>query len=118
MDNPEKIATQNTKHEEKHNTMFVGHHYTPTHTNNVYKTTGGNDEPNIVFMQKSQRTSQHGTQNVKTHNRTTRKIKKMGNTDPTKKRHYGFNDSFLTWAETLYNNIPTSVINNGWISEI
>jgi hypothetical protein len=42
----------------------------------------------------------------------------MGNTDPTKKRHYGFNDSFLTWAETIYNNIQSSVINNGWISEI
>ena len=47
-----------------------------TNTNNVNKigvllqTTGGKDEPNIVFMQKSYRTSQHGTQNVKTHNET------------------------------------------------
>ena len=32
---------------------------------------------NIVFMRKSQ----HGTQNVKTHNRTTQKTKKMNNTD-------------------------------------
>ncbi len=43
-------------------------------TNNVNKTcvllqtTGGKDEPNFVCMRKSQRTSQHGTQTVKTHN--------------------------------------------------
>jgi hypothetical protein len=47
-----------------------------THTNNVNKTrdilqtTGGKDEPNIVLMRKSSRTSQHGTPNVKTHNMT------------------------------------------------
>ena len=37
-------------------------------------------------MRKSQQTLQHGTQNVKTHNRTTQKkhTKKMRNTDPTK----------------------------------
>jgi ribosomal protein L14E/L6E/L27E len=45
-------------------------------TNNVNKTwaflqtTGGKDQTNIVFMQKSAPTSHHGTQNVKTHNRT------------------------------------------------
>ena len=33
-------------------------------------------------------------------------------------KHYGFNYSFVTWVETLYNNIQTCVINNGWISEI
>ena len=39
----------------KHNTICVGHHYTQTNTNNVNKTwallqtTGGQDEPNIVF---------------------------------------------------------------------
>ena len=48
------------------------------------QTTGGKDEPNIAFMQKSQRTSQHGTQNIKTHNRTTQETKKMCNTDPQK----------------------------------
>ena len=31
--------------------------------------TGGKDDPNIALMWKSQ----HGTQNVKTHNRTTQK---------------------------------------------
>jgi hypothetical protein len=34
------------------------------------QTTGGKDEPNMVFMRKSQRTSQHGTKNVKTNNST------------------------------------------------
>ena len=42
MDNPEKLATQGTQDEEKqnkkHNTIFVGHHYTQTNTNNVNKT--------------------------------------------------------------------------------
>ena len=33
-------------------------------------------------------------------------------------KNYGFNDSFVTWVETLYNNIQTCVINNGWLSEI
>ena len=43
---------------------------------------GGKGEPNIIYMRKS---SQHGIQNVKTHNRTTQKNKAMSNTDRTKK---------------------------------
>jgi len=46
------------------------------------QTTSGKDEPNIVFMRKW--TSQDGTKDVTTHNRTTQKTKKVGNTDPTK----------------------------------
>ena len=42
-----------------------------------YKQRGGKDEPTIVCMRKSQ----HGTQNVKTHNRRTQNTKKMSNTD-------------------------------------
>ena len=59
MDNPEKLATSGTQNEEKHNTLCVVHHYGQTSTTNVNKTcaflqtTGGNDEPNIVFMRKS-----------------------------------------------------------------
>jgi hypothetical protein len=59
MDNPEKLETSGTQNEEKHNTLYVVHHYTQTSTNNVNKicaflqTTGGKDEPNIVFMRKS-----------------------------------------------------------------
>jgi hypothetical protein len=37
------------------------------------------------FMWKSQWTSQHGTKNVKTLNKTTHKTKKMSNMDPTTK---------------------------------
>ena len=42
-----------------------------------YKQRGGKDEPTIVCMRKSQ----HGTPNVKTHNRRTQNTKKMSNTD-------------------------------------
>ena len=35
MDNPEKMATQRTQYEEKHNTTRVGHHHTQINTNNV-----------------------------------------------------------------------------------
>ena len=38
MDSPEKLKTQGTQDEEKHNTIRVGHHYTQTNTNNVNKT--------------------------------------------------------------------------------
>jgi hypothetical protein len=50
------------------------HRYAETKRNNVNKTyvllqtTGDKDETNIVIIQKSFRTSQHGTQNLKTHN--------------------------------------------------
>ena len=44
---------------------------TPLYTNNITKTrnllqtTGGKNEPNIVYMRKPYRTLQHGTKNVK-----------------------------------------------------
>ena len=44
---------------QKKNTIYVGHHFTQTHTNNVNKTcallqtTEGKDQPNIVIMRKS-----------------------------------------------------------------
>ena len=63
--------------------MCVGHHYPQTNTNNANKTlnllqtTEGKDEPTIDCMRKSQ----HGTQNVKTHNRRTQNTTKMSNTD-------------------------------------
>jgi hypothetical protein len=64
MDNPEKLATER-KTKQKGNAICVGYHYMQTNTNNVNTTTGGKYEPNIVCMRKSQRTSQHGTQNKK-----------------------------------------------------
>jgi len=50
--------TRRRKTKQKHNTICVGHHYMQTYTNNINKTcfllqtTGGKDEPNIVFMRK------------------------------------------------------------------
>ena len=72
MDNPEKLAIYSTQDGEKQNTICVWHHYTQTNTNtnNINKTrallqtTGGKDKPNIVFMQKSQRTSQQETKKI------------------------------------------------------
>ena len=46
-------------------------------------------------MRKSLRTSQHGTQNFKTNNRTTQKAKKMSDTHPTKKP--GVNSGAREW---------------------
>jgi hypothetical protein len=33
-------------------------------------------------------------------------------------KHFGFKDSFIRWAQTLYSDIQTCVSNNGWVSEI
>ena len=55
----QKNYTRRRKTKQKDNTIGVGHHYTKTNTNNVNKTwtllqtTGGKNEPNMVFMQKS-----------------------------------------------------------------
>jgi len=45
-----------------HNAICVGHHYAQTKTDNGNKTQiiGGKDEPNIVCIRTSQRTSRHG----------------------------------------------------------
>ena len=67
----------------KPNTMCVVQHYPQARPNNVNKiwvllqTTGGKEEPTIVCMRKSQ----HGTPNVKTHNRRTQHTKTMSNMD-------------------------------------
>jgi hypothetical protein len=71
--------TRRIKTHQSQNLICVGHHSTQANTNKVNKTcvllqtTGGKDESNINFMRKSYWISQHGTQNVKTHNRTTQK---------------------------------------------
>jgi hypothetical protein len=51
----------------------------------LQQTHGGQDEPIYRFHEESQLTPQHGTKNAKTHNRTTQKNEKMGNTDSAKK---------------------------------
>jgi hypothetical protein len=92
-----------------HNTICVGHHYAQTNTINVNKTrallqtTGDKDEPNIIFIQ----TSQHGAQNVKTHNRTTEKTKKMSNTDPTNKTKKMSNTDPTKKTKKMSNTDPT-----------
>jgi len=63
MDNPEKLAkycAQEEDKQSKHNdTICVGYHYTQTNiikvnrTSALLQTTGGKDEPNIVFIRKS-----------------------------------------------------------------
>jgi hypothetical protein len=62
----------------KHKKTFIRH--SPSH-----KQLEAKKNRNIVVIRKVPQTSQHRTQNVKTHNRTTQKTKKMSNTDPTKK---------------------------------
>ena len=60
MDNPEKLATYGTQDEEKQTKNTTNMCWTPlcANTHNVNKTwahlqtTGGKDEPNIVFMWK------------------------------------------------------------------
>jgi hypothetical protein len=47
------------KNKQKHTTIYVGHHYTQTNTNNVNKigallqTTGGKNEPNKLYQSTS-----------------------------------------------------------------
>ena len=33
-------------------------------------------------------------------------------------KHLRFNESFINWAKTLYTDIQTCVMNNGWVSEM
>jgi hypothetical protein len=33
-------------------------------------------------------------------------------------KHFGFNESFINWVNTLYTDIQTCVMNNGWVSEM
>ena len=81
MDNPEKLATQGTQEEEKQNKNTTQYNmcWTSLYINNLNRTSAiqqtieDKNEPNIGFMRKSQRTSQHGIQNVTSHNRTAKK---------------------------------------------
>ena len=33
-------------------------------------------------------------------------------------QHFGFNDSFIKWVKTMYSDIQTCIMNNGWVSEV
>jgi hypothetical protein len=54
MDNPEKLATRRKQTKQKYNIICVGQHNTQANTNNINRTllqtTGGKNEPIIVFM--------------------------------------------------------------------
>jgi hypothetical protein len=65
---------KNIKQNEKHKTNI----------NNVKKHALFYKQLEVKTNRTSLRTSQHGIQSVKTHNRTTQKIQKISNTDPTK----------------------------------
>jgi hypothetical protein len=33
-------------------------------------------------------------------------------------KNFGFNESFISWLKTLYTDIQTCIMNNGWVSEM
>jgi len=60
-------------------------------------------------MWKLLRPSQHGTRNVKTHNRKTQKIKDMTNTDPTKKSRVN-SDTCKVYAVPAFYKTPAVLL--------
>ena len=80
MEYPEKLATLGTQDTRRRHTTQSRYVLDTTmrkqtqnnvnKTRDILPTTGGKDEPNIFFMRTSQRTSRHGTQNVKAFDRT------------------------------------------------
>ena len=79
-------------------------------TNNVNKTwsllqtTEGKDEPTIVCMRKSQ----HGTQNVKTHNRRTQHTEKMSNMDLNDRSIFCKRTTPI-WVQSVFINIDRNL---------
>ena len=68
-----------------------------------YKLRGGKDDPTIICMRKSQ----HGTQNVKTHNRRAQKAKKMGNTILMTGK--SFVKALHLWVQSVFINIDRNL---------
>ena len=104
-----KTKNKNQTKTQKPNTMCIGHYYPQTNTDNVNKTwallqtTGGKDEPTIVCMRKSQ----HGTQNVKTHNRRTQSTTKMSNTILMTGK--SFVRALHLWVQSVFINIDRNL---------
>ena len=125
MDNPEKLSTLGTqytgwrpiKHKnttqktKRFATATFRHHYPQTYKKTkknpkqnktwaLLQTSGSKNEPNIVFMRKSNQTSQHETKNVSKHNRTrTQKIKRLET--PTQKKPTEMNSGAHIWNKML-----------------
>ena len=83
MGNKTKKNKAKTQHNMCWTPLFASKHKKVYKTFAFPQTTGGKEKPNIVVIRKVPQTSQHRTQNVKTHNRTTQKTKKISNTNPT-----------------------------------
>ena len=76
----------------------------------LLQTTGDKNDQKIVFMRKSQRTSQHGTHNAKTHDRTTQKTKRRSNTDSNKNPGVSTGACKKTPAMLLIKSSPVKVL--------
>jgi len=74
MDNSEKMATNGTKDEGKQNKNTIQYVLNTTICKQIKETS---HEPSYkqhrIYAEIVTRTSQHGTQNIKTHNKTTQK---------------------------------------------
>ena len=102
MDNPEKLETldtQDTRGRQTQQKQHITMCWTSLYVNRyqcLLQSTGGKDEPNIDFIWKLQRTSQHGTQNAKTFDRTTQKTNmKTTRTQPKKPGLLAMGKQFL-----------------------
>jgi hypothetical protein len=101
--------TRRRKTKQKHNTICVWHHHTQRNTYNVNKTwaLSQTTEPNIVLMRNSYRTSQHGTHNLQTLNRTTQTAKinvreyRRGNYKRTIQRNWQHRLHIIRWDQRL-----------------
>ena len=67
MVNSEKLTTRKAQHNMRWTAPYARNTNNVNKTRALLHTTGGKDEPNIVFMRKSQWTLQYVTQNVETH---------------------------------------------------
>ena len=68
--------TRRRQTKQKHNTIFVGHHYAQTNTEVILQTTGGKD--NRTSFVCGDRSRHHNAELIKTHNRATQKDEQDG----------------------------------------
>ena len=97
--NKNQTKTQKTQHNMRWTLLSATNTYNVNKTWALLQTTGGKDEPTIVCMRKSQ----HGTQNVKTHNRRTQSTTKMSNTILMTGK--SFVKALHQWVQSVFINI-------------